>query len=112
MSLTIELTKWNFQDLCRKHNSLEHMSNDALSAIFEYLDDLSDDVGEDISFDPSLVWEWEEYTEKELRNEYYYLIEGDRFDSLDEELELLFDELENCTTVIELDNGNYLVREF
>lgn len=43
----------------------------ALEALFDYLDELSEDMGEDIELDPIAIrCDWAEYADKELWEEY------------------------------------------
>jgi len=56
-----------FDDMYRSEN----FSREARRALFEYLDDMSDDIGEDIELDPiAICCEWCEYTADELFEQY------------------------------------------
>ena len=50
----------------------DKFSREALERLYEYYDELSEDIGEDIEFDPvGFCGEWGEYsTEKQLENDY------------------------------------------
>lgn len=76
------------------------------NALQAYLDELSDDIGEDVEFDP-VAWccEWTEYDSlaeayKECRYDYTY-VEDEARDYFNYE-----------TFLIELDNGHVLVMDF
>ena len=76
----------------------DQFSRAALCALYGYLDELSDDIGEHIELDVvGLCCEWSEYKDIEAAKEDY-------------EIEGLSD-LQNQTTVIEFDGG-LLVYEF
>jgi hypothetical protein len=76
----------------------DQFSRAALCALYGYLDELSDDIGEDIELDVvGLCCEWSEYKDIEAVKEDY-------------EIEGLSD-LQDSTTVVEFDGG-LLVHEF
>lgn len=90
-----------------------NFSLEGAKAVQEYFDQLSDDLGEDIEFDP-IAWccEFSEYDSlaevwSELGNGTSF-IEGEEL-AIDDNIKLW---LENNTTVIELDNGHVIVGEF
>jgi hypothetical protein len=61
----------------------EDFSYDGLKVLFQYLDDLSEDCGENIEFDPvSFCCEFSEYDVEEFNNDYD--CELSSFDELDE----------------------------
>jgi len=109
MSITLELTQQNFQDLCKNFDSTKNMSYEATKAIFEYYENLSDDMGKSMDFDISMIWVFTEYTEKELVQEFRHLVTSD---VLQYDIKEVICTLQENTTVIELENGNYLVMEF
>jgi len=75
-----------------------HFSRPALRALYEYLDEASNDMGEDIELDVvGICCEWSEYKDIEAVKEDY-------------EIEGLSD-LQDSTTVVEFDGG-LLVHEF
>ena len=75
-----------------------HFSRPALHALYEYLDEASNDMGEDIELDVvGICCEWSEYKDIEAVKEDY-------------EIEGLSD-LQDSTTVVEFDGG-LLVHEF
>ena len=83
-------------------------SYEAANALYAYLMDFSDDIGEDIEFDPvAFRCDWSEYALDELMTDYGYLLDDDQ------EPEDLPEVLENHTTIIKLDSvQGWLVMAF
>jgi len=85
------------------------------SALIDYLDDLSDDIGENIEFDQVAIrCDYSEYTKDEILREYTYLIdsyiedyEGDK----DDEFEAILEELRGNTTLLEVDENTYIIKD-
>lgn len=95
-----------FVDMGRK----DQFSRDALEALFEYYEQLSEDTGEHIELDViGICCEWCEYSDEDLFNE-YGVVEGfeECGSDMEEYMECIVEELENSTQVIKLD-GSYLV---
>jgi len=94
---------WNWlqQSGSYKNNfSYEGFSYEGAKALFNYLDDLSEDTGEDIEFDP-IAWccEFSEFDDlDEIKNQY-------------DDIETIED-LRDNTQVIELDNGHIIIQNF
>ncbi len=88
----------------------DQFSRDALEALFEYYEQLSEDTGEHIELDViAICCEWCEYGEDELFNDYGTAEGLAECDSdMEEYIECIVEELENATQVIKLD-GSYLV---
>lgn len=85
-----------------------NFSYEGAKAVQDYYEQLSDDLGEDIEFDP-IAWccEWAEYDSiGEAMNDYKQ--DGD--DELTEGEMLAW--FQDNTQVIELDNGHVLIQEF
>lgn len=73
-------------------------SYDGLEALYNYLEDLSDDIGEDIELDViAICCDYTEDTIEYFLNQY--------------ELETL-EELEDNTTVIRVDNKNIIIQNY
>lgn len=83
-----------------------NFSMQGAKALQAYMDELSEDLGENISFDP-IAWcvEWSEYDSLNDFNSQYW---GDEDKSHYFDMDELYEE----TSVIELNNGHILVREF
>lgn len=97
-----EFAEWLKQSDSYKNN----FSFEGANALQAYLEDLSDDIGEDIEFDP-IAWcvEYSEYDSlaeayKQWRYDYTYVE--------DEAREYFNDN----TTLIELDNGHVIIQDF
>lgn len=98
MAIINRLNRWQFVDEFKKvrpHN----FSYEGLHALFDYLEQLSEDIGSDIDFDPiSICCDFSEYdTFKQFQNDYDYI------DS--------FDELREKTNVILLGEGDKFIME-
>jgi hypothetical protein len=84
----------------------EAFSYEAITALFEWFDELSESG--DIEFDPvAITCEWSEYGETDLFTDYGYLLGDDEGQELDSLLEIL----ESNTTVIRL-KTTYLIEAF
>jgi antirestriction protein len=92
--------------LKQSDNYSNNFSYDGANALQEYLEQLSEDIGEDIEFDP-IAWccEFSEYDSLDDFNRSYWG-EGKTEDAF------TLEELQDETTVIELDNGHIIVGEF
>ena len=103
-TLTDEYTFWEWQQQSDTYK--DQFSLEGAKALFNYFDELSEEMGEDIEFDP-IAWlcdftEYDSLAEayKELRYDYTY-IEGEAKEYFNDN-----------TTLIELDNGHVLVGAF
>lgn len=110
-TITDEYAFYEWQQ--KSDNYRDQFSLEGAKALFNYFDRLSDDMGEDIEFDP-IAWlcefsEYDSYSEawEELGNG-TGIIEGEEL-AIDDNIKLW---LENNTTTIELDNGHVLVNNF
>lgn len=66
MAIKTTVSKSSFMDSLRTN-----FSYDGASALYHYYDELSDDIGEDIEFDPVAIrCEWSEYTLEEYNQEH------------------------------------------
>jgi len=85
----------------------DNFSYAALQALFSYLEELEDDMGDQIEFDViGLCCDYSEYTFDELR-EYYY------FDLKDVKTDVdLIDYLQDRTTVISVDDNTVIIQDF
>lgn len=79
----------------------EQFSREAFAALYAYLDELSDDIGEDIHLDViGICCEWSEYDSVEEACAEY----GENFETLDD--------LSDHTHVLMLDSGGVVIRDF
>ena len=110
--LTYTLNTNDFITLFDEFDRSENFSRRARHVLFEYLDNLSDDIG-DIQVDIiAICCDWAEYSEDELLSEYGHMVEEE--DTSAEELAEL---LQDATTVITVEHGpgfenTYLVEAF
>lgn len=115
MAVTVELTNgYELQKLFEDYGRGKSFSNEAYDALFDYLDQFSNDSGEDVRVDViGLCGDFNEYDSLEdLYNNYSYSYDSSEpdFENIDE-----YDFLEwiNARTfVIELYNGGYLIESF
>jgi hypothetical protein len=95
----------------------DQFSYAAKQALFEYLDNLSEDTGEDFQMDVvGICCEYSEDTAEDINENYSLLIEKEE-DEDDEEFQERMNEevnsfLENHTTVITNDNGTFIYAQF
>lgn len=90
-----------YHDLQKTGSYKNSFSYDGANALQEYLDELSEDIGEDIEYDP-IAWcvEYSEYKNiKEFNNDAGYIED------------VTIDGLKDSTTVIEFDGG-LIVQDF
>lgn len=84
----------------------ENFSRAALESLFNWYEQLEEDTGEEIEFDPiAICCDWAEYTEEELRQEYSEIVEDC------DDLEDMRDALNDHTIVIETRDNTLLVME-
>lgn len=97
----IQNVNWyDFSDRFTQSDTYKNnFSYDALKALFEYFENYEEDIGEQIEFDMiAICCDWTEYDNlKEVKNNYNISS---------------FKELENNTTVIKLDNGHLLIKNY
>lgn len=87
-----------FCDAFRDMGRNKQFTYEAKRALFDYLEDLGEDIGEEIELDViALCCEWKEETLEDVLHDY-------GLESLEE--------LEENTTVIEVPNGNILYQAF
>jgi hypothetical protein len=104
----INVTESIFMDA---FNSLrpDNFSYAGLRALFEYYED---DENEELDV-IAICCEWEEFTREELLDNYSHLFECEDDDYLDNlDASDIVDTLNQETTIIELDNGSFLLQAF
>jgi hypothetical protein len=94
------LTRFRFVDEFRKIRP-DNFSYEGLHALYDYLDDLSYDIGQPIEFDPiAICCDFREYESFKQLQEDYNSIES-------------MEELHNHTTVINLeDSDGFIIQQF
>lgn len=111
----IEQVTFNtFRDRFRQYDRLENFSYEGAEALFNYLEELEEDLGTPIELDViALCCDYSEYDEKEFIDAYGYLLEKEEGQDDETYLEALEDEVEsNAPMFIRLDNGGYIVEHF
>lgn len=111
-TITDDYYFWNWMKNSDSYKN--NFSLEGAKAVQAYFEELSDELGETIEFDP-IAWccEWAEYDSvKEAYQEHYGddsdLPRSQRRTQKTQQLEYF----EDNTTVIELDNGHVLIQEF
>jgi len=95
--------KREFENYNRDYYSIE-----ACNELVDYYTQFNENVELDVI---GICCDWTEYDEQNLITDYEYLLDDD-FDDDEEKLDEIISEIEYNTTIIYLDNGNYLVRGF
>ncbi len=96
------INKYEFSDAFQKMGRGKQFSYEGLDALFDYLEMLEDDIGEQIELDViALCCEYSEYDNlKEFQNDY-----GDEYESLED--------IENTTTLIKIeDEEGFIIQQF
>lgn len=114
-TITNEYHFWNWMKQSRSYQN--NFSLEGAKAVFNYFDELSDDIGEPIEFDP-IAWcvEFSEYDSvKEAYKEHYGddsdLPREQRRTTKAQQLEY-FQDNTTVIEVIELDNNHVIIGEF
>lgn len=115
MAVTVELTSgYELQKLFEDYGRGNSFSNEAYDALFDYLDRLSDDIGEDVHVDViGLCGDFDEYDNfKKLYDAYAYSYNSGEpdFESINKDNFLEW--INYRTMVIELSNGGFLIQSF
>ena len=113
MSLKYMYHTISFLYICdgfRQCGRQDQFSYEGLEALFSYLEEIEEDTGESIEFDPiGLCCEFSEYaTATEAAFEYGYEADTENFDAENDALEWL----EYRTSVIKLDNDGIIIQCF
>lgn len=98
-------TASQFIDEFSQYNRLDNFSEEGLIALFDYLDMLSDDIGEPLQLDViGLCCEFSEFDIDDLKDSY------DMLDGLTNEQAI--ERLQDYTTVIGVDKRTFIIQEF
>jgi len=107
MAIKTELTRSEFTDALMR-DEYARWSYQACHALYEYFEELSEAIGEDIEFDAIAIrCDWNEYTLEDFAQDYSNLKEDDETDK--EFAERMQDER---TTIIWLDSENIIAQAF
>jgi hypothetical protein len=95
------ITSSDFTTAFHRMGRGEQFTYEGLNALYDYLEDLGDDIGEPIELDViAFCCEYAEYESLEEFQEDY----GDEYQSIEE--------IEQSTTVIMIDDSSFIVRQF
>lgn len=98
----------DFHDAFRQMDRLENFSYEGRNALFEYLEQLEDDLGETVELDViALCCDYSELTLEDIQREYGNY-EGEEFEDMDQAVEWLQDR----TTVIPVDDDTVIIQVF
>jgi len=103
----------SFVQAFRTMNRVEHFSYDGLEALFNYLEELEKDTGEEIELDViAICCDYAESTAEEIASD--YRIDLSEAEGDDDEIESIVEEYlnENTMLVAKLDNGNFVYAQF
>lgn len=107
MAIVTELTRSDFTDALRR-DEYASWSHQACHALYDYLEELSEGIGEDIEFCPVAIrCDWNEYSLEDFANDYSNLKEEEETDK-----EFAERMQEERTTIIWLDNTNIIAQAF
>ena len=95
------INEYQFRDAFHKMGRGEQFSYAGLSALYDYLEQLGDDIGEEIELDViALCCEYAEYDSlAEFREDY-----GEDYNTMQD--------IEYHTTVIMIDNESFIIQQF
>ena len=95
------VNEYQFRDAFHKMGRGKQFSYDGLTALYDYLEQLGDDIGEEIELDViALCCEYAEYDSlAEFREDY-----GEEYNTMDN--------IEYKTTVIMIDDESFIIRQF
>jgi len=96
-----------FADQFRACNRHDQFSFDGLKALYEYLTELEESIGEEIELDViALCCDYSEHDAESLWNDY-----GQHIDGVDDQDDL-YRYLEDNTVIIPVGESNYLIQSF
>lgn len=101
----------NFRDQFIDSGRGDSFSYQGFEALFDYLDELSDDLGENIELDPvAICCDYSECNLDDLKQEYDYLVPDGDFDQ--DDIQEWYDLLQEHTIVIRVDEDSLIVAAF
>lgn len=97
------ISKYDFMEAFRNMDMYDQFGYEALSALFDYIEDVEQDTGVEIDLDVvAICCDYTVSTLKEVRDEY----------DLDEDVDVLEYLMDNTVVVEELDDGRILYQNF
>ena len=111
MAIVQTLTKSEFIDAFMQSSRKDQFSYDALTAIFEYLEEFSDSTGEPVELDiVGICCEWSEMTWQEIAQ--YYDVDLSQCTDDDERIGEVEDFLSKNTQYAEASEGTFVFIQF
>ena len=103
--LVKRISFYDFLDEFKKYRRDDQFSHEGKKALFDYLNEVGEDLGEPIELDViALCCEFTEYNSlKEFNDDYSYII-GDDIDSIDD--------ITYYTTVIPINEEAFIIQDF
>lgn len=115
MAIVQTIDKQRFINEFAATNRADNFSIEALEALFDYYDDLSEDTGESFELDViSICCDWSEVNLEDAINEYSHLLDEDELaecEDDDDKMDYGESVLSDNTFVIRLDN-TFLIQAF
>jgi len=114
MAIIQTLTKSSFIDAFKQSSRKDQFSYEALSALFEHIEEYSEDLGEPFEFDiVAICCEWSEAHWSDIAREYSIDLNDFADDEDDEErIQAVYEFISYSTTVLDLGNGNFVFVQF
>ena len=117
------MNKHEFIEIILHSEYINKFSIIGLEALFEYLEDLSEDIGEDIEFDlVAIAWDYSETTLEEVLNQYEDIRkEFEEYKNREEQANKPIEEqdqdiikeiISQYTTVIEVNKNKIIIQDF
>ena len=95
----------DFLEEFKRYGREDQFSYEGKKALFDYLNDLSDDIGEPIELDViGLCCDFTEYESLQEFNDNYGYVIGDDVDSIED--------INDYTTVIPIDEKSFIIQDF
>ena len=111
MAIIIRINFNDFQSEFEAHEK-DNFSYEALEELFNYYNDLSEDIGEDWELDVvGICCEWNEMDKEEILRQYSHHIDDEEAEE-GEQFGQILDYLKDYTHVIEVEGDTWLVRAF
>lgn len=114
MAIIHNVNQWDFRQAL-KADEYTQWTSEAIDALYDHYDQLSDDIGEDIQLDTVAIrCEWSEYHVQELYDNYSHIFEDANieWDDYDKQIEILNDHTFTLDIRRDTHMGNVLVMEF
>jgi len=103
------VNQYDFADDFRKMNRADNFSYEGLKVLFDYLEQMEEDTGEEMELDViAICCDFSEYDEEELVSQYGYKLEREEDQDEEEYLEALIEELKENTTVLEVTTSSII----